>query len=68
MVEVPAYHDGEGVIRTRAFFDDISRLPIKMKVWELDSGVSEGATLTPTPLPAGPGKIAFSFRRDGEGP
>jgi mannose-6-phosphate isomerase-like protein (cupin superfamily) len=39
---MPAYHDGEGVMRTRGFFDEVSRLPIKFQMWELDPGVSEG--------------------------
>ena len=43
VIEVPAYHDGEGVFKTRALFDDLSRLTVKMQVWELDSGVSEGS-------------------------
>ena len=38
----PAYHGGEGVMRTRGFFDGVSRLPIKFQMWELDPGASEG--------------------------
>ena len=36
-------HDGDGVIRRRGFFDGVSHLPIKVQVWELDPGVSEGS-------------------------
>ena len=43
VITIPAYHGGEGVIRTRGFFDGVSRLPIKFQMWELDPGDSEGA-------------------------
>lgn len=36
-------HEGEGSIKTRGFFDEVSRLPIKFQLWELDPGVSEGS-------------------------
>ena len=39
---IPAHHEGEGVFRTRGFFDEVSRLPIKFQMWELDPGASEG--------------------------
>ena len=35
-------HHGQGLIRRKAFFRDQSRLPIKIELWELDPGVSEG--------------------------
>ena len=35
-------HEGLGEIKTRPFFDDVSHLPVKFQVWELDPGVSEG--------------------------
>ena len=37
-----ALHDGDGTIEARILFPDDSRLPIKMAVWTLASGVSEG--------------------------
>ncbi|MFQ5933489.1 MAG: cupin domain-containing protein [Dehalococcoidia bacterium] len=42
--DVRAYriHEGEGQIKTRGFFNDVSKLPIKFQMWELDPGVSEG--------------------------
>mgnify|MGYP001344228475 CR=1 FL=1 len=39
---IPAHHEGEGVFRTRGFFDEVSRLPIKFQMWELDPGASGG--------------------------
>lgn len=36
-------HEGDGEIRTRVFFDGMSRLPAKWAVWELAPGVSEGS-------------------------
>jgi mannose-6-phosphate isomerase-like protein (cupin superfamily) len=35
-------HGGDGVIVRRPFFREQSRLPIKLDVWELAPGVSEG--------------------------
>ena len=40
---VPAYHEGEGVFRTWPLFDESSRLPVKVQVWELPPGASEGS-------------------------
>ena len=40
--QVPAYHDGDGVFSTRPLFDAASRLPIKVQLWELPPGASEG--------------------------
>ena len=36
-------HEGDGEIKTRGFFDEVSRLPIKFQAWELDPGFSEGS-------------------------
>ena len=41
-VKVWTIHDGDGAIKTRGFFSEVSRLPIRFQVWELDPGVSEG--------------------------
>ena len=38
----PNIHDGEGVIVRRSIFRNESKLPIRMEVWELEPGVSEG--------------------------
>ena len=35
-------HDGDGTIEARRLFPHGSRLPIKMEVWTLEPGVSEG--------------------------
>ena len=39
---IPTHHEGEGVFWTSGFFDEVSRLPIKFRMWELDPGASEG--------------------------
>ena len=36
-------HEGDGAITRRALFAEASRLPIRLEVWELDPGVSEGS-------------------------
>ncbi len=36
-------HEGNGEIRTRGFFTDVTKLPIRFQMWELDPGVSEGS-------------------------
>ena len=36
-------HDGDGVIKVRGFFTEVSQLPMRVQVWELESGVSEGS-------------------------
>ena len=36
-------HEGDGEIKTHRFFDEVSKLPIKFQMWELDPGVSEGS-------------------------
>ena len=40
--ETPNIHHGEGVILRRSMFHEQSKLPIRMEVWELEPGVSEG--------------------------
>ena len=39
---IPAHHEGKGIFKTKGFFDNTSRLPIKFQMWELDPGSSEG--------------------------
>ena len=36
-------HDGDGEIARRALFAKASRLPIRLEVWELEPGASEGS-------------------------
>jgi mannose-6-phosphate isomerase-like protein (cupin superfamily) len=43
VVDHPELHGGDGVIKRRAFFDGVSRLPVKFQVWGLDPGASEGS-------------------------
>ncbi len=38
-----AIHDGDGVITRRRFFHGASRLPIRVEIWELPPGASEGS-------------------------
>jgi len=40
--QTPNIHGGEGVIVRRSMFRMESKLPIRMEVWELAPGVSEG--------------------------
>ena len=40
--ETPNIHEGEGVILRRSMFREQSKLPIRMEVWELEPGVTEG--------------------------
>ena len=35
-------HGGDGEIKRRHFFAQISKLPVNMETWELDPGASEG--------------------------
>jgi len=42
VVEMPIHH-GVGTIVRRKFFPGSSQLPIKMEIWELKPGVSEGS-------------------------
>ena len=36
-------HEGDGEIKTHGFFGGRSKLPVKVEMWELDPGVSEGS-------------------------
>ena len=36
-------HEGDGAIKTRAYFEGVSQLPVKFQTWELGPGVSEGS-------------------------
>ena len=38
----PNVHEGKGTILRRSMFRNESKLPIRMEVWELEPGVSEG--------------------------
>ncbi len=38
----PALHEGDGAIMRRRFFSDATKLPVKIEVWELEPGASEG--------------------------
>lgn len=40
--ETPNIHEGEGIILRRSMFREQSKLPIRMEVWELEPGVTEG--------------------------
>ncbi len=39
----PHIHDGDGTIKVRGFFTDVSQLPMRVQVWELAPDVSEGS-------------------------
>ena len=41
-IDAPAPHDGDGTITRRRFFRDANRLPVRVEVWELPPGTSEG--------------------------
>ncbi len=43
VISAPALHEGDGVVTRRRFFRDATRLPVKIEVWELPPGSSEGA-------------------------
>ena len=40
--EYPAHHEGEGVFKICPLFDKELSLPIKMQIWTLNPGDSEG--------------------------
>ena len=42
-------HNGTGVIKRRSLFEKRSRLPIRVEIWELDVGGSEGSHIHNTP-------------------
>ena len=44
-------HDGHGLIRRRSLFGESSRLPIRIEIWELDPGVTEGNHIHQEPRP-----------------
>ena len=44
-------HDGSGLIRRRSLFGESSRLPIRIEIWELDPGVTEGNHIHQEPKP-----------------
>ena len=44
-------HDGRGLIRRRSLFGESSQLPIRMEIWELDPGVTEGDHIHQEPSP-----------------
>ena len=39
----PALHEGDGTVTRRRFFRDASKLPVRIEVWELPPGASEGS-------------------------
>ena len=43
VTDTPAIHEGEGVITRRRFFRDTTRLPVRVEIWELPPGASEGS-------------------------
>ena len=36
-------HDGDGSVTRRRFFNGVSKLPVRIEVWELEPGASEGS-------------------------
>ena len=44
-------HDGRGLIRRRSLFGESSQLPIRIEIWELDQGVTEGDHIHQEPSP-----------------
>ena len=43
VIRTPALHEGEGVVTRSRFFREDTRLPVKIEVWELPPGASEGS-------------------------
>ena len=43
VIDTHAVHEGDGVITRRRFFRDATRLPVKVEIWELPPGASEGS-------------------------
>jgi hypothetical protein len=41
VVDVQSIHEGNGAVKRRGLFKEASRLPIRIEVWELDTGVGE---------------------------
>ena len=48
VVNHPELHGGHGIIKRRAFFDGVSRLPVKFQVWSWNRGPVRVVTLTRT--------------------
>ena len=44
-------HEGDGAITRRPLFAEASRLPIRLEVWELEPGASEGSHVHKDPNP-----------------
>lgn len=43
VISTAGIHDGDGVITRRRFFLDETRLPVRIEIWELPPGASEGS-------------------------
>ena len=43
VINTPALHEGDGVVTRHRFFRDATRLPVKIEVWKLPPGASEGS-------------------------
>lgn len=39
----PGLHEGDGSVTRRRFFSEETKLPVKIEVWELPPGASEGS-------------------------
>lgn len=44
-------HNGSGLIKRRSLFGESSRLPIRIEIWEMDQGVTEGDHIHQEPRP-----------------
>ena len=40
--QIPAYHDGKGTFDVCQLFENQFQMPIKVAIWELKPGASEG--------------------------
>ena len=43
VIDTDRIHDGDGVITRRRFFLEETRLPVRIEIWELPPGASEGS-------------------------
>ncbi len=43
VIETAGLHDGDGVVTRSRFFRKATRLPVRIEVWELPPGASEGS-------------------------
>lgn len=43
VIDTDGIHDGDGVITRRRFFLEETRLPVRIEIWELPPGASEGS-------------------------